>query len=162
MAIAHQLGIFTYGFFMLGFPTETLEEMRATLDLAMRVKADVVSFFRVIPFRSTELWEWVPEEVRNDPHRFSKVGYVLSDREFNLSEVPSETIGRLQHGAMRRFYLDPRRLLNLFLRHPRRRGLPGYGMFYLQNMFFPQSLSARSLPRYLAETFRGGRGRPGA
>ena len=143
MEVAHHHGIFNYGFFMLGFPTETREEMQATIQMAMEVEADVISFFRVIPFKSTALWEWVPDEVRNDPRAFDRAGYVLASAGFNLSEVPDEEITQMQRAAYRRFYSNPRRLVRIVRKNPRPFGLLSYSSFYLQNMLFPDSLQRR-------------------
>ena len=148
MEIAHQHGIFNYGFFMLGFPTETRDEMEATIRMAMEVEADVISFFRVIPFKSTALWEWVPEHIRQNPEAFDRAGYVLCSEGFNLSEVPDEEITKMQRAAYRRFYADPRRLLRIVRKNPRPLGLLSYSAFYLQNMFIPDSLNHKPLFYY--------------
>jgi anaerobic magnesium-protoporphyrin IX monomethyl ester cyclase len=143
MTISHRLGIFNYGFFMLGFPTETREEMNQTVQMAMEVDADIVSFFRVIPYKGTPLWDDVPEAMRADHHRFQGAGFILSSGGFGLSEVPDPEILRIQRAAIRRFYGDPRRLLRILRKAPRPLGLLDYSRFYLENMFAPGRLSRR-------------------
>ncbi|MCB1155177.1 B12-binding domain-containing radical SAM protein, partial [bacterium] len=55
IAIAEELGIFPFGFFMLGFPTETREEIEATIEFAVKSKLNGALFFQVIPFAGTEM-----------------------------------------------------------------------------------------------------------
>jgi len=52
---ASQAGLITRSFFMLGFPGETVEEIKATVSLAVRSPLDLVFFFTVVPFEYTEL-----------------------------------------------------------------------------------------------------------
>ena len=143
MTIAHRLGIFNYGFFMLGFPTETRAEMEATVEMALEVDADVVSFFRVVPFKGTALWEHVPEEIRRDHRRFHRMGYMLRSGSFGLSELPDEEIEKLQRKALRHFYGNPLRVLRILRKAPRPLGLLDYSLFYLQNMLAPALLRRR-------------------
>lgn len=147
MSIAHRLGIFNYGFFMLGFPTETREEMDATIRMAMEVDADIVSFFRVIPYKGTALWDDVPEAVRGDHRRFHRAGYMLSAGGFGLAEVPDAEIDRIQRSAVRRFYRDPRRIFRILRKAPRPMGLLDYSTFYIGNMFMPSLLDRQIRPR---------------
>jgi len=54
---AHRRGIVTKSYFMLGFPTETKEELLRTLALSRDPALDMVSYFKVAPFRNTRLAE---------------------------------------------------------------------------------------------------------
>ncbi len=56
-----RLGIFSNGFFMLGFPTETEEEVRETIKFAVESNLHSAYFFIVTPHEGTELFEMVPE-----------------------------------------------------------------------------------------------------
>jgi len=143
LSISHRLGIFNYGFFMLGFPTETRAEMKQTVQMAMEIDADIVSFFRVIPYKGTPLWDDVPAALREDHRRFHGAGFILSSGGFGLSEVPDAEILRLQRAAIRRFYGNPRRILRILRKAPRPRGLLDYTRFYVENMFAPGRLSRR-------------------
>jgi radical SAM superfamily enzyme YgiQ (UPF0313 family) len=55
-------GVLIRGFFMLGFPTETLEEMRATIDYAARSQLTQAYFFNVVPQPGTPLYDLALEE----------------------------------------------------------------------------------------------------
>jgi radical SAM superfamily enzyme YgiQ (UPF0313 family) len=109
--IARQ-GVMVHGAFMLGFPSETEAEMRATIDWAARSSFHTAAFFRVIPFKGTELFEEVQHAGYALPSDWS--AYEPYQTEINLSTVPEERITKLRKRAYRRFYLDPRRLWRIF------------------------------------------------
>jgi radical SAM superfamily enzyme YgiQ (UPF0313 family) len=101
-----------HGAFMLGFPSETAEEMEATIDWAASSSFHTAAFFRVIPFKGTELFEEVEQAGHALPTDWS--AYEPYQSEINLSEVPEEQILKLRKRAYRRFYLNPKRLYRIF------------------------------------------------
>lgn len=114
-------GIFTHAFFMLGFPDETEEEMKLTLDFALRSNLHTASFFIVTPFKATELWDYVPENLRDsapDDWFSFQGGYV------NLSSLPDRRLMSIRQKAYLRFYMNPWRASRILIRHPNRRFLP--------------------------------------
>ena len=52
-------GVFAHGFTMLGFPTETEEDMQMTVDVACNSRLHTATFFTVVPFPGTELHDYV-------------------------------------------------------------------------------------------------------
>jgi anaerobic magnesium-protoporphyrin IX monomethyl ester cyclase len=111
-------GIMVHGAFMLGFPTETEAEMEATIDWAARSSFHTAAFFRVIPFKGTELFSQVEEAGYHLPTDWSAYEPYQSD--INLSLVPEEKILALRKKAYRRFYLNPKRLWRIFELLPRK------------------------------------------
>lgn len=108
-----EFDIMTHGFFMIGFPTETREEMLATIDYAVRSKLHSAAIFRVTPFKGTELHQMAIDmghTVSDDPDSFE-----IYKTHVNLSAVSEEEVTRLQNLFYRRMYLDPIRQLK-FLR----------------------------------------------
>ena len=55
-------GVLVRGFFMLGFPTETLEEIQATIDYAVKSDLAQAYFFNVVPQPGTPLYDLALEE----------------------------------------------------------------------------------------------------
>jgi anaerobic magnesium-protoporphyrin IX monomethyl ester cyclase len=97
-------GIVTCGYFMLGFPGETREEMLETLRFAKGSGLHIADFFFLIPQSNTEIFnELSVENVGlKDPgagtyHRFSANASPLSNRELK----------RMQGRFFREFYLRP-------------------------------------------------------
>jgi radical SAM superfamily enzyme YgiQ (UPF0313 family) len=101
--------ILTGGFFMLGFPGETREELEMTVDFAVRSDLHLAFFFMVIPYEGTELGDSVATPVsyetlmNGDYHRSSN----------SLAEVSAAALTRIQAGAYLRFYGSPRRLYRI-------------------------------------------------
>lgn len=54
-------GIFVAANFMIGFPTETWDEIRETIHLAEELDLDYVKIFVVIPLRNTRIWDLCKE-----------------------------------------------------------------------------------------------------
>lgn len=105
-------GVMVHGAFMLGFPSETEQEMQATIDWAARSSFHTAAFFRVIPFKGTELFQQVEHAGYQLPTDWS--AYEPYQTEINLSTVPEPRILALRKAAYRRFYLSPKRMFRLF------------------------------------------------
>jgi len=105
-------GVMVHGAFMLGFPSETAEEMQATIDWAARSSFHTAAFFRVIPFKGTELFTQVEHAGFSLPTDWS--AYEPYQTEINLSTVPEAQITKLRKQAYRRFYFNPKRLWRIF------------------------------------------------
>ena len=105
-------GIMVHGAFMLGFPTETREEMEATIKWAAESAFHTAAFFRVIPFKGTALFEEVEHAGYELPSDWSK--YEPYQSEINLSKVDEDDILKIRKSAYRRFYFNPKRLFRIF------------------------------------------------
>lgn len=105
--------IFSYGFFMLGFPTETREEMAATIEFACSSKLNAASFFIVTPFGGTELFHRLADQPGKRDVLFND--YDFESGKANCSELSYEELMSIHRQAYRRFYLSARRIW-LFLR----------------------------------------------
>ena len=112
-------GVFAHGFTMLGFPTETEEDLQATLDVAYNSRLHTATFFTVLPFPNTELYAWAEKMC---PERLAGLRYDLTHYlavRFNLSAVPDEVLFGFQRRAWRRFYLHPRRAWRIVRDYPK-------------------------------------------
>lgn len=54
---ARKEGIFVAANFIVGFPTETWDEIRESIDFAANLDVDYVKLFHAIPLRHTRLWD---------------------------------------------------------------------------------------------------------
>ena len=105
--------ILVHGVFMMGFPTETRDEMLRTAEFARRSSLHTMACARVIPFKDSELIQMAEEDgvrVKPDFGRF-----MYTDTESNLSRVPNDELRRIRQRMIRRFYLNPVRIYR-FLR----------------------------------------------
>ncbi|PIQ97168.1 MAG: radical SAM protein [Nitrospinae bacterium CG11_big_fil_rev_8_21_14_0_20_56_8] len=100
-------GISVHGLFMLGFPTETREEMEQTIDFACRSGFTTANFSLVIPNPGTELREEFISEKEKAEQEFShySIDYVNN----NASKVSAEELVEIKKEAHRRFYFSARR-----------------------------------------------------
>ena len=57
IAAARELGIYVVANFIIGFPTETWDEIRQTLQYAEDIHADYIRIFAAIPLHKTRLWD---------------------------------------------------------------------------------------------------------
>jgi len=109
-----KLGITTIGFFMLGFPTETLEEARKTVEWAWSSRLDFATFFMVVPYGGTPMGEKFNSNNYLSPRPFRFADLDFHQGFINLSEAPDAELFALQRKAYRRFYLS--RAGSLFFR----------------------------------------------
>lgn len=124
-------GVFTQCFNMLGFPTETAEEMQQTIDVCINSKVHTASFFTVTPYPGTELHRIAMETM---PERMASIDYrdmEFSNVRINLSAVPDSVLFAYQRKAQRSFYMRPSRIWRILRDHPQRASLPRFGMQFL-------------------------------
>ena len=113
LGLARKYRITTIGLMMLGFPGESVEEIKESIRWARHSQLDYTFFSIVTPFPSTELYDMAVRE-----GYFSKSG-ALKDMHVMIPhmetpEVKASRLKWLQLQGYLRFYLKPRRLLRLF------------------------------------------------
>jgi radical SAM superfamily enzyme YgiQ (UPF0313 family) len=107
-----KVGIETFCFFMLGYPTETEKEMKETIDFAIKLNPDWAMFSITTPYPQTELYQFA-----------SELGLINKDywKLFTLNEendrMPycAENVAHYTKKAYRKFYFRPRFVINLLL-----------------------------------------------
>ena len=99
---ADKAGIVTNGYFMLGFPSETQEEIRETIAYAEETDLHFASFFIVTPYPGTPLWSEVMDSEGASRLDFRAYNYLSGY--FNLTDLNSKQLRTLQREAYRRFY----------------------------------------------------------
>ena len=122
LAASH--GIFCNGYSMLGFPTETEDEIKRTIEVVCRSRLHTSSFFTVTPFPNTDVYHHV---MQTSPEKLAGICY--DDMEYatihcNLSAVEDEMLFAYQRQAHRRFYLTPRRIFRILKDYPSPGSLP--------------------------------------
>ncbi len=107
VAMAKRLGLYVRGYFMLGAPTETLEEARATIKLANELPLDDVTFSITTPLPHTYLYEMTRDEIAAD---FSEFDYYKRPVYKPGRVLPPATLDRLKKLGYLQFYLGRKRL----------------------------------------------------
>ena len=105
-----EVGIETTGFFMIGFPTETKEEINNTINFAASLPIDRAHFTKVTPLPGTELFDlWVEKYAKGNAIDWKTFNYYQFDADW--SECSFDEISRLQTIGFIKFYSKPKRLL---------------------------------------------------
>ena len=120
----NKYGVVVSGFFMLGFPTETEEEILATVEFALQSDLTLANFFTVTPQPKTPLYplaekenkealEYVTQlnESGGGSHRSSGSWY---------EQAHGFALNRLIRQTVFRFYLSPKRVWRVWRRVPKR------------------------------------------
>jgi radical SAM superfamily enzyme YgiQ (UPF0313 family) len=112
-----------HGFFTVGNPDETVEDMEATFDLASRLPLDTFGFNRLCVYRGTPLWqEYVKRGLVSDQADWYKY---FKCSAIDPTCLPGETINDVRRAGLRRLILykflhypwSTVRLLRRFLRY---------------------------------------------
>jgi radical SAM superfamily enzyme YgiQ (UPF0313 family) len=107
----HDEGIIVKGFFMLGFPTESREELWNTIRFAWNSKLSFASFFTVVPQPGTPLHALARRENEEALLKLSDASYYDSKPWYSLAyDYP---LGLATNLAYLGFYFAPLRLLRL-------------------------------------------------
>ena len=110
VAITHEIGIYTIGYFMIGSPGDTPESIDKTIKFAKSLKLDFAQFAITMPFPGTELYQLYMEDRKVDPHWEDFVYAAPTNRLMPVFETGLLSRDDLQHWvsrAYRQFYLRP-------------------------------------------------------
>jgi anaerobic magnesium-protoporphyrin IX monomethyl ester cyclase len=114
-------GIYSTGYFMIGFPTETYPEASETVEVAARSSLHRALFFNPKPFAGTQLAK-MAMDYRPDENKLFDPQKMNYDRNtINISSMSDDELQMIFRNAYRRFYLNPKRifrLLNLAIHNP--------------------------------------------
>ena len=111
-----------HGFFVVGIPDETEEDLRATFEFASKLRVDSFGFNRLCVYRGTPLWqEYVKRGLVNDATDWYKYFKCTS---IDPTCLPGEEVHRIRSEEMRklilykftRYPLQTFRLLRRFVR----------------------------------------------
>ena len=101
-----EAGIEAWGFFMIGFPTETREEVLNTIEFALSLPLTRAQFTKTTPLPGTPIYDWWKREWGAGVDiNWATFNYY----EFNSdwSELSAEELNHLQKRAHLRFYRRP-------------------------------------------------------
>jgi len=104
-------GLGSYGFFIIGFPGETREQIQHTLDFSRKLDLDRISCFIANPLPGTEMYRICKERgYIQDDYSFDSIDYF--EGRFETPEWSREELHRLRRGWFWRYNLS------LLVRHP--------------------------------------------
>ena len=101
-------GIETLGFFMMGFPTESIEEIKMTIRFACETQLDEALFSIVVPYAGTEMSRQVmDEQLCGAGDEFDLIPHIQT------SEFDVKTLKKYQRRAYIKFFLTRFRFLKM-------------------------------------------------
>ncbi len=113
--LTHLFGLEAAGSFILGFPWQTIDDMKNIVKFSIDLGLDYAQFTAATPFPGTPLYEYAKSmgfiEVW-DWSRYTTIQPIMRGYRFSLDDVR-----RLLHWAYQRFYLRPKYLVKEVLRH---------------------------------------------
>lgn len=98
--IVKNMGLLTVGFFMIGCPTETYEEIEETFQFCKELQPDLIQLAFFTPYPGSPAFEEIGEKI--DFERYSH----YNDIAFNFSEVSEEKLRELQKKFYKNYYLS--------------------------------------------------------
>jgi radical SAM superfamily enzyme YgiQ (UPF0313 family) len=103
-------GIDVTGFFILGFPSETREDIEQTLRFSRELPIHRAAFHSFIPLPGTEVWSQM--EASGELDRVDWERYFFWSGAYVPQGMTRKTLRRLHRKAFRSFYLRPRIILH--------------------------------------------------
>jgi radical SAM superfamily enzyme YgiQ (UPF0313 family) len=119
-------GIYSSGFFMIGFPTEDYKEAWTTLKYACRSALHRASFFTPVPFEGTALAEMVAKTQQSKQENLCCTDLNYYNSKINISAMSDRELKTVFRCAYLRFYVNLKRIRNIVIIHPQKRSLPRY------------------------------------
>ncbi len=132
----HKAGLKTYGFYLIGFPWETREEIQETLDLARELSCNFSEVHIAIPYEGTPLHSIASEMGLLDEHAVMGHNYFDSPP-VDTVHVPREEIMKMRIQGLKSIYLSPRyifRTLSGIRSFTELKNYTRYGMRLLKNL----------------------------
>ena len=109
--IFKKAGIKIYNYFVIGLPWETEETVEDTIDFAIELNSDFISFYTATPLPGTKFYDYAKENhLINSETSFSSAYFYPSVKSHSLSK---DRIFELHKRAIRRFYLRPSYILKM-------------------------------------------------
>jgi radical SAM superfamily enzyme YgiQ (UPF0313 family) len=114
--ISKDVGILRHGTVMLGFPWESCEDIRATIEFIKQLEVDTVQFSIPIVYPGTYLFEEAVEKgwLKFPPGEWEK--YDMSSPTLESQYLKSEEIIELCENAWKEIYFSPKFILKKFMK----------------------------------------------
>lgn len=96
--LCNQVGIIPQGTFMIGNPTETVEDIKATIKFVEDNNIECVGITIATPYPGTQLWSWCEEQ--------NLIPQSLNWRDFTYDKVPIRVCNTVSPNELRRLQLE--------------------------------------------------------
>ena len=104
--ICKKIKILSSASFVLGFPTETMEDLNLTQNFIKTLNPDDLLIKIFVPFPGSALYEYsVENHLFNPPQKLEEWAISWTDIKYQIGQVPPETLNRLLRKIMTTFYI---------------------------------------------------------
>ncbi|HOC90980.1 MAG TPA: radical SAM protein [bacterium] len=111
IAILKKHGIRSTGLFILGYPGETVQEMRETINLSLKLDINRVNFFTFTPFPGSEIYDELKVAGKLDNLDYDEL--YIHNLGYCDDSIPEKDLIKLQRNSHFRFYLRPKIMLGI-------------------------------------------------
>jgi len=113
--LAKKIGLETWGFFMIGLPSETADSIKDTIDFAIKLKPDVAKFHILKPFPGSAVYKEFLERGLLLDNDFDHFG-IHTPPVHRLETLSPDDLLKWHKRAYRSFYLRPSVIIRQLLR----------------------------------------------
>lgn len=100
---AKKAGLAVHTFWIFGHKLDTEETIKETVNLAMCINSDFVSFFVLVPFPGTKVYKYLPEDLR---YHWDRISYYHKNTEpISICNVSPKRLLELENYAFFRYFL---------------------------------------------------------
>lgn len=123
-------GIIVSGYFMLGFPTQTEDEILETIDFAVSSHLDVASFFKVTLYdellsKYEDIFKAMNEKTES---KFAFEDFSYYSKKRSCCDISAEEVNKLILKAQKKFYFNFKRVIRGLIKYPHK-------IRFLKNLF---------------------------
>ena len=112
--IFKKYGIKIYNYFVIGLPWETEDTIEDTIDFAIELDSDFISFYTATPLPGTKFYAYAKENNLIDSSTSFKNAYFYPA--VNTHHLTKEQVFALHKKALKRFYLRPSYILKMLFK----------------------------------------------
>lgn len=112
--IFKKFGIKIYNYFVIGLPWETEETVEDTIDFAIELDSDFISFYTATPLPGTKFYEYAKEHNLIDADTSFKSAYFYPS--VNTHHLTKAQVFKLHKRALKKFYLRPTYIIKMLLK----------------------------------------------
>ena len=105
LRISKKVGFVNRGYFIIGFPTETKESIRRTVNFAKKADLDIVQFNSFTPLPGSPIYDTINQYGKFDDN-WDKMNFVNSV--FIPDGFDKEMLEKIIQNAYKEFYLRPK------------------------------------------------------
>ena len=112
--IFKKYGMKIYNYFVIGLPWETEETVEDTIDFAIELDSDFISFYTATPLPGTKFYDYAKTHNLINSETSFKSAYFYPS--VNAHKLTKDEIFKLHKKAIRKFYLRPSYILKMLLK----------------------------------------------